>query len=540
MRKNSEKRNKLRIACLLLALLMLAAALSGCGKRRGRDPDATPEPTLSPAPSDEPIQGGILRLPMPVNAPYDDPLNVNTEEMLSLFSLVYDTLLKVAPNGEIEPCLCESWTSDGSGAWLLHLREGVKWHDGSGELRAQDVLDTYFALSAMEGGYYKPCLSHITAMEAVDGLTVRVRFNIPGLIALYSLVFPIRRSAELMGTGAYRLERKTDNSVTLCVNPDWWDKIPMIEKVIFEERDSNTTALASYEASQLNFVPTDIITAGKYSESGVTKVHDVMTQSMEVLLFNSTSDAFSDVRIRLAAAHAINRSRIITNVYSNRARAADVPIPPDSWLYDSRCAVLNYDPELSSSLIEEAGYTVVSKEGLRYKSAGGHLAVKLLTSATTENTVRSDAASMIASQLNELGFSVEVITKAHTLGDPESDFIKALREGGWDMALVGFNLGLSNELTSYIEANGANNFGHMANAELAEKARAMCSAATEEELREAAYSFQSAFVENVPFLTMYFRLNSIICAESAVGPENAREPYIFADIKNWYFSKQTK
>ena len=521
----------------MLALIFALTVFSGCTKKPGKQPDPTEEPAYSPAPTEEPKEGGTLRLPMPVNASFSDPLSVNTEEMLYLFSLVYDTLLTVSPSGELEPCLCESWANEGGGVWMLHLREGVKWHDGSGELRAQDVMNTYYALMEMESGYYKPCLTHIMGMEAIDDLSIRVRFNIEGLMGLYSLIFPIRRSDELMGTGAYRLERRTDEKVVLRVNEDWWDKIPYISRVVFEERDSNSTALASYEAGQLNFVPTDIITAGKYAESGVTDVYDIMTQDMETLVFNSSCAVFSDVRLRLAVAHAINRSRIITNVYSNRARAADVPIPPDSWLYDSRCAVLNYDPELSLSLIEEAGYTVLSRDGLRYKRTGGHLAVKLLTSATTENTVRSDAASMIASQLNELGFAVEVVTKAHTLGDRNSDFIKALSEGGWDMAVVGFNLGLSNELTSYIEANGSNNFGHMFDSDVTALSRAMSVAVNEEDLREAAYAFQSAFVEKVPFVPLYFRLNSIVCSAEIKGADGMREPLLFHNQKNWYFTE---
>ncbi|MCR5808489.1 MAG: hypothetical protein K6G56_02890 [Clostridiales bacterium] len=539
MKKSSLKTESKRALALLLALLF-CVLVSGC--RRGKDPKADPFETAAPSPSPEateaPSQGGTLRLPIPVNAPYEDPLLVNTEEMLYLFSLVYDSLLTVDPSGEIQPCLCESWVGEGDGAWLLKLREGVKWHDGSGVIRSQEVLDTYNALILMEDSYYKHCLDHIVFMQAADTFSVRVKFDIPGIMGLYSLVFPIRKAgAPLIGTGAYRLEHRDDSRIKLTVNTEWWDKLPYVEKVVFEERDSNSTALASYEAGQLNFVPTDILTAGRYSEAGVTSVYDVMTQNMEVLLFNHVGSVFKDLDLRLAAAHGINRSRIITNVYSNRARAADVPIPPDSWLYDSRSAVLNYDPDLSLRLIEEAGFTVQSKEGLRYSKDGRHLWIRLLTSATTENTVRSDAAAMIASQLEQLGFKVEITTAPHTLGDAESEFLTALKAGNWDIALVGFNLGLNFDVTSYIDVNGANNFGNVCDWDLIEKAMYMAAAQTEEDLRDAAYDFQSYFVSTVPFMPLYFRLNSIICSSEIKGIEGAREPFLFFGEKNWHIEK---
>lgn len=529
--RTAVKRN----ICLIAAVLLAASLASGCSHGENVRPEPSGLQTAGPSQTAAVENGGELRLAMPVNAPYDDPLAVTTEEMLSLFSLVFDSLLTVNNAGEIEPCLCESWTG-GNGTWMLRLRRGVTWHDGSGTLTAQDVVSTYRALAAMEDSYYKPCLAHITNMFAVDELSISVQFDIKGLAALYSLTFPIRRSKVLVGTGAYKLDRMDDTTVSLVVNEDWWNRRPYIDRVVFYERDSNSTALASYEAGQLNMVPTEIVTSGKYLDPGVTDVHDIMTQGMEALLFNFNNKALSDPGIRLAVAHGINRSRIITNVYSNKARASDVPIPPDSWLYDSRCAVLNYDPDTAASLIEQAGFTVVSEteDGLRYSRAGASLHLRLLTSATTENTVRSDAAQMIASQLSRLGFKIDVITKPHALGDPESEFIKALAEGDWDLALVGFNMGRSPELSSYLDPDGANNYGGINMPELSRYAQLMTYAATEEDLRAAAYDLQAEFVSSLPFMPLYFRLNSIIISARIHGAETAREPDIFSNVKDWY------
>ena len=534
------KRNSWIRRGALLALALCFALLSGCSLlRRNREASApTAEPTAAPTETPEPAQGGTLRLPMPVNSSFSDPFDVESEEMLNLFSLMFDKLLTVSTTGELEPCLCESWTDEGGGSWLLRLRDGVKWHNGKG-FTAGDVLFTYNSLLEAESSYYKPCLKHIESIEEVDSLTLRAKLDVPGIMGLYSFVFPVKCEDALVGTGAYRLERRDDTSIWLRVNGNWWDKLPYIENIVYVERDSTQTALASFEAGQLDMVPADVLTAGKYAELGVTDVYDVMTQNMEVLLFNHETSVFASRGLRLAVAHAINRSRIITNVYMNRARLADSPFPPDSWLNSTRSGSISYSTDQALGFIEDEGYTVISEaeKGLRYSRSGSSLAVRLLTSGTTDNTVRSDAASMIASQLAELGFQVEVIVKEHKVGDPDSPFLKALNEGEWDMALAGFSLGLGNELSSYIEPDGSNNFGRFTDIELVTLANRMLLAGDEEALREAAYAVQDCFIANVPFIVLYFRLNSIICSADIHGVTGAREPLIFEDIKNWYIAK---
>mgnify|MGYP002627277023 CR=1 FL=1 len=230
-----KNKHRLRRAAAIALAALLGVTALGCSRRRANDADtanATPAPTAAPEVTAEPAQGGTLRLAMPENAPSSDPLEVTTEEMLNLFSLVYDTLLTVSLSGELEPCLCESWTSESPGVWVLHLRDGVKWHDGTAFM-AQEAVSTYEALLEMEDSYYKPCLRHILGMEAVDTRTLRVRLDTVGLMGLYSLTFPIKKIKPLIGTGAYRLERMSDEQIVLTVNENWWDKRPYIDKVIF-------------------------------------------------------------------------------------------------------------------------------------------------------------------------------------------------------------------------------------------------------------------------------------------------------------------
>ena len=544
------RNTKNSIRNLIISVFLLAAVvITGCGG------SVTPEPTEAPATS-EPTQApdgspvGRIRLPMPENmadAEDCDPIGVRTEEMYQLFSLVFDTLIGVNGSNMLVPSLAMSWRSGGERIWLISLRQGVTWHDGS-SFTADDVVSTYDRIRRQTDGYYSDAAENIVSLMKLDESTIRVEMRSAGLSALYCLNFPITKANSdevLMGTGAYRLENMTDEEIKLTVNTDWWGGTPQIEKVEFLARGSNDLAIASYEAGMLDFVPTNSLTAKQYSSAGETVVASCMTQQMETLLINHNNTHLRKREFRSAIAHLIDRSSIIANVYMNNARSCDMPVPPDSWLYDSSQVVYGYDRELALSLLTEQGYTIDEDGNIGY--FGEKVSLRILVGSTPENSVRAEAAQLIADSLTSFGIGIELITANHDTAsaspDPESEapysgdteFVRLLREGNWDLALVGFSLSESNSLSKYLTPSGSNNFGHYSSETMTSLIEIMDSAVDEASLREAAYAVQSEFAEELPFIVLYFRLNSVIYSADIQGIGQLREPRLLENMKNWQY-----
>ena len=544
------RNTKNSIRNLIISVFLLAAVvITGCGG------SVTPEPTEAPATS-EPTQApygspvGRIRLPMPENmadAEDCDPIGVRTEEMYQLFSLVFDTLIGVNGSNMLVPSLAMSWRSGGERIWLISLRQGVTWHDGS-SFTADDVVSTYDRIRRQTDGYYSDAAENIVSLMKLDESTIRVEMRSDGLSALYCLNFPITKANSdevLMGTGAYRLESMTDEEIKLTVNTDWWGGTPQIETVEFLARGSNDLAIASYEAGMLDFVPTNSLTAKQYSSAGETVVASCMTQQMETLLINHNNTHLRKKEFRSAIAHLIDRSSIIANVYMNNARSCDMPVPPDSWLYDSSQVVYGYDRELALSLLTEQGYTIDEDGNIGY--FGEKVSLRILVGSTPENSVRAEAAQLIADSLTSFGIGVELITANHDTAsaspDPESEapysgdteFVRLLREGNWDLALVGFSLSESNSLSKYLTPSGSNNFGHYSSETMTSLIEIMDSAVDEASLREAAYAVQSEFAEELPFIVLYFRLNSVIYSADIQGIGQLREPRLLENMKDWRY-----
>src|SRR5499426_3113453 len=150
----------LGLALVLVALCSLVAPSPGLG--------AAPEGTLTVAVA---TFGNERWLPN---------LYVGAEDVV--LKPLYENLLTRDPKtGELAPLLAERWqVLDGGRTWKFHLRKGVQFHGGRGELTAEDVRFT-FATLAKEGSANSlaPEFRLIKSMEVENPQTITVRFDKP-------------------------------------------------------------------------------------------------------------------------------------------------------------------------------------------------------------------------------------------------------------------------------------------------------------------------------------------------------------------------
>ncbi|MEA5059968.1 MAG: peptide ABC transporter substrate-binding protein [Candidatus Pelethousia sp.] len=528
-----------RLGALLLALLSLLCC--ACGKKTGTEKTEDTALLATPTPAVQPLTGGEIRLPMPLNADITDPLRVNTEEMLSLFSLIYEGLISVNETGKLTAELAESWTGDSaSKVWTFTLRSGVKWHDGDA-FTAYDVTATFTRLKEIGAeSYYAYQAGKIESMRAVDEQTLEVTMEQGGYASLYALAFPVMEGGQAaalpVGTGPFKLESWTGQEARLVANTAWWKQRPYLDAITFVERDSNDTALASYQAGQLDMVPSSNTGVGRYRSESTT-VLDVMTQTAELLLINNNNATLRDISIRKALSYAMDRGKIISNIYMNRAQPCDVPIPPDSWIYESKSKVYDYNLAKARELLTKAGWVQDEESGLLQKD-GRTFTVRLLVNDSSDTT-RKEAANLLSSQLTELGMKVELTAAPYALGQSQtqSEYLQKLSAGDYDLCLIGINLGRDGDLTPVMNPLGTAHYGNYSVPELTAMAENILTAKDETAYREALSAFQLKFVEELPFIVLYFRLNSVVYSSNIKGLSGAREPDILYTVDKWYINQ---
>ena len=75
----------------------------------------------------------------------------------------------------------------------------------------------------------------------------------------------------------------------------------------------------------------------------------------QYIAFNLKDPVFSDLRVRKAIAHAIDREKIIKYLWKDQARPATGVIPSGNWCYTADVATYPYDPERARELLRETG-----------------------------------------------------------------------------------------------------------------------------------------------------------------------------------------
>ena len=161
------------------------------------------------------------------------------------------------------------------------------------------------------------------------------------------------------------------------------------------------------------------------------------------------------------------------------------------------------------------------------------MSLKILVNDSTDST-RKNAAAAIAEQLEDLGIATEIVAAPFSVASDKNEYTDKLAAGEYDIALVGINVGRDGDMRDVMAQGGKANYGNYYDAELYELACAMMKAGDEASYRSAASKFQLDFAERLPFIPLYFRLDSIVCAAEIKGMTDVREPDIMRNVDKWY------
>jgi len=110
--------------------------------------------------------------------------------------------------------------------------------------------------------------------------------------------------------------------------------------------------------------------------------------------FNLQDPEMRDLRVRQAIAYGIDRKAIIQYVWANSARLATGILTPDHWAGAGNLNGVPYDLQRARKLLAQAGYNKRNPLRVIYK--------------TSTNSVRLRIATIIQSQLAQVGIEVEI------------------------------------------------------------------------------------------------------------------------------------
>ena len=375
---------------------------------------------------------------------------------------VFNGLVRYKPGSgdlrQLEPDLAESWQSSSDRkTWTFHLRRGVKWHHGYGEVTADDVVFSLNRAANKATSSFASDYAQFDKVEAIDPLTVRITLKqvVPSLLGLVvnSLGGNIvckKAVQELgagyaqkpIGTGPFMFqEYKPQHSVTLVANPDYFRGKPKLDRVIFRFIQSQGARDLALRSGELD------ITGGALGQDWIErtrKMPGIMIDTPGLpeiwwLHLNESSKPLDDIRVRQAVAYAVDRQGLINFRGEASHRAARSVIPAAHAGFTADVPLLQHDVDKAKTLLAEAGFAngltlkvintnrpslreVIEVLQSQLRPAGINLDIELVDHATYHARIRKNQSQVVLYGANRFPIADTTLTQffhsRSTVGTP--------------------------------------------------------------------------------------------------------------------------
>jgi peptide/nickel transport system substrate-binding protein len=298
-----------------------------------------------------------------------DPITVAESVTHSVLSNVYEGLVTFDRDMALVPALAVNWNNVEDDTWVLELRPGVRFHDGT-PLTAQEVAS---ALERARSGQESAVRGHLGTIAAIEApselrLVLRTTRRDPLLVNRLTYVLIARDGRgpggafRAVGTGPYEVVSwQRGQPLEARAFAGYWGGRPAIARARFMAVDESQAlgALGRTDVDVLRFLP-DTQTEQVRALPGL-RVVSRPGLTTYYLWFSAVPPAdgaknpFADRRVRQAVSLAVDRQEIVRRL-GGRGVPANQFVEKGVFGFVSGLPPLPYDPGRARLLMSEAGF----------------------------------------------------------------------------------------------------------------------------------------------------------------------------------------
>lgn len=412
-----------KIMCALLAGSLAAGLLAGCGNSAGEkaDTEDTAASGENSALDKTGGDGGEITIGVTSFADTLEPTEQYFSWVVSRYG-VGETLVRFDENGEIMPCLAESWEiSEDQLTWTFKIREGVKFSNGD-DMTPELVkasLERTFELSDRAVSFFEPA-----SME-VDGQNLLIKTKEPVAILPGSLADPLFLIVDTQAdtdafamegpicTGPYAVESfsPTDSCVVVR-NEYYWDGEVPLDKVTLKCIDDQTTRSMALQTDEVQIaynLKTENL--ADFEDSGEYNIQQ-LESLRSTYAFMNQNGVLGDKALRQAVIRGLDKETYCDTLLEGGATAGKAPVPPTlDFGFDELKDENAYDPDGAKALLEEAGYKDTDGDGFVETPSGEKLELNFVIYTSREElNVYAQAAQ---ASLKDIGINVKLNTVSY-------------------------------------------------------------------------------------------------------------------------------
>jgi peptide/nickel transport system substrate-binding protein len=488
----------------MCALSFMCLSLSACG-------------ASSPPPDPGVLVVGVRAAPNTL-----DPRLGGDEVSQRVAQLVFDPLMEYGDDLSVRPVLAERLENPDPLTYVVHVRRGVRFHDGR-PLTSKDVVYTFGAF--LDPAYISPFKGAYRVMRSVTALdehTVEFKLNEPFAAFPTQLVYtppvvPAGSGDSLrthpIGTGPYRFVRyDVDEQVVLAAFDGYWQGRPANSGVVVKIIPDDTMRGLELRKRSIDLVandlPPDIV--HQLETSRDFRISRSPGLDFSYLGFNLRDPLLTDKRIRHAVGFAIDREAIVQHLRRGLATPAFGLMPPQAWAFEPHVFQFTYDPDESRRLLDEAGYPDPDGDGPLPR-------LRLSLRVSTNEEVRLQAA-VVQQDLARVGIALDILSSEFaTLQD---DVLK----GNFQLSSLHWVGGglvdpdiLRRVFHSQQTPPSGFNRGHYSNP-LVDRLIDGATTSLEEATRKRFYSeAQKVIADDAPYIPLWNRTNVLVAQPGLTG-----------------------
>lgn len=378
---------------------------------------------------------------------YINPILSQTNSVDSdLSSLIFSSLLAYDKDHQLVNDLAESYEiSEDQLTYTFHLKRNVKWHDGE-TFKADDVV---YTVSAIEDSEFKSPLEREfrgVVCEKVDDNTVKFTLKEPFAPFLSMLTFGILpehlwynispANADLnelnkkpIGTGPWQVESfKKDKtglikSYTLVANDSYFGRKPYLSKLVFKFYADNLSAIEALKNKNVDGIGylSKELKAELRKHKNIV-YHEIDQPQYAAIFFNQKKNTLLQADyIRQALALAVNKEKIVKDVFDGDAKTLDAPILPG---IDNNPDIVKYEYNLeaAAALLAKNGWVMTASttaDGLTEQVRRKNNYELALTLTVPDQTQYLQVAKIIQESWAQIGVktTLEIVDKTKIVSD---------------------------------------------------------------------------------------------------------------------------
>jgi peptide/nickel transport system substrate-binding protein len=390
--------------CITGALVAAAAIalIAGCTSSGGSSPTSSG--------TAESRSGNSLTIALWAPVSSLDPTGYTLKQNTIIWSQVYSSLTRIAPNGKIVGNLAESWANPEPTKWIFYLHPNVKFQNGD-PLNAGVVKANFerFINSPTAGANgYTALVSSVASVTATNATTLEVDLKAPWVEFpkyLDTINFVDTRvvtsenpTTTVIASGPYKLVSFNPQSeIVLEANPSYFGPPPAYKHVTYLFIPSEEARLAAIKSGAVDItVDIDPVDMSQLADDSALTTGSVQSTRVMFALFNGDKPPFNKLAVREAFNYAIDKSAMTKSIYKGETSPSQGQILTSGYIgFNPQLQEFPYDPAKAKSLLAQAGYPHGFSMTLSIPN-GAYVGL---------NT----AAEAIAGQLGEVGINVKVL-----------------------------------------------------------------------------------------------------------------------------------